>query len=185
MLQVFHQRTPLEGAGRGGPLGLSSRHVRVGSQAGATAGAKHKVVSMGVPADVEHEVASMLGCSLSLSSLLIRARCGLSAAISRASNSMRAAGVCGHTWLIDAKLLMAAGAMISPYKRARSNRDPAQRLGEGARKDTVQESQTRGGQHAWGHPDALLASDIRALDVLLIYSRTRLAFIHWIGDTSA
>jgi hypothetical protein len=66
MLQVFHQQTPLEGSGRGGPLGLSSRCVRVGSQVGVTAGAKHKAVSMGVPAGVEHEVASMLGCSLSL-----------------------------------------------------------------------------------------------------------------------
>jgi opacity protein-like surface antigen len=71
MLQVFHQQTPLGGAGRGGPLGQSSHRVRVGSQAGATAGAKHKAVSMGVAAGVEHEVASMLGCSLSLSSLLI------------------------------------------------------------------------------------------------------------------
>jgi hypothetical protein len=87
---------------------------------------------------------------LSLSSLLIRARCGLSAAVSRANSSMRAARVCGHTWLVAAKLLMAASTMISPYKRARSNRDQAQRLGEGARKDTARESRTRGEQHAWG-----------------------------------
>jgi predicted GNAT superfamily acetyltransferase len=48
------------------PLGRSSFHVCAGSQAGATASAGHKDVSMGVAVDVKHEAASMLGCSLSL-----------------------------------------------------------------------------------------------------------------------
>jgi hypothetical protein len=66
MLQVLHQQAQLRGTGRGGP------RVRAGSQAGMTIGAEHKAVCMGVEAGVEHEAASMLGCSLCLSlSLLI------------------------------------------------------------------------------------------------------------------
>jgi hypothetical protein len=66
-LQVFHQQARLGSVGRGGPLGCSGSCVRVGSQAGATAGAKHKVVSMDMAVAVEHEAVSMLDCSLSLS----------------------------------------------------------------------------------------------------------------------
>jgi hypothetical protein len=67
MLQVFHQQSWLGCAGRGGPLGYSGPRMRAGSQAGATAGAEHKAVSMGMAAGVEHEAASMLVCSLSMS----------------------------------------------------------------------------------------------------------------------
>jgi len=38
------------GAGEGGPLGRSGPHIRAGSEVGVTAGAEHKVVSMGVVA---------------------------------------------------------------------------------------------------------------------------------------
>jgi hypothetical protein len=46
MLQVFHQQARLEGIGRGGPLGCT------GSQADATVGAEHKVVSTGMAAGI-------------------------------------------------------------------------------------------------------------------------------------
>jgi hypothetical protein len=63
MLQVFHQEVWLGGAGRGGPLGHSGPRVHAGSQAGV----EQKTISMGVASSVEHEAASMLGCSLCLS----------------------------------------------------------------------------------------------------------------------
>jgi hypothetical protein len=66
MLQVLHQQARLGGAGRGGPLGRSGPRMRAGSQAGTTTDAEYKAISMGVVAGVEHEAASMLGCSLSL-----------------------------------------------------------------------------------------------------------------------
>ena len=85
------------GTGRGGPLGRSSPLMQAGSQAGTTAGAEHKAVSMGKTTGVELE--AVLGCPLSL---FILAGCGRSAAASRPSSSMRAAGVRGQAWPVAA-----------------------------------------------------------------------------------
>jgi hypothetical protein len=61
MLLAFHEQAWQGGTGEGGPLGHSGPGVQVGCEAGAAAGAEHKVVSMGVVADAEHEATSMGG----------------------------------------------------------------------------------------------------------------------------
>jgi hypothetical protein len=98
---LYVARVSSAGAARGSRQRWSPRahgpHVRVGSQASATAGAEHKAGSMGVAADVKYKAASMLGCSL-----IIPAGCGRSAAASRASSSMRAVGVRDQAWPITA-----------------------------------------------------------------------------------
>jgi hypothetical protein len=61
MLQIFHEQTWQGGVGEDGPLRRSGPRMRVRSEAGAAAGIVQKVVSMGVAAGTEHEVASMGG----------------------------------------------------------------------------------------------------------------------------
>jgi hypothetical protein len=58
---VFHEQARQGGAGEGGPLGRRCPRVRARSETGATAGAEHKAVSMGVAVEAEHETASMGG----------------------------------------------------------------------------------------------------------------------------
>jgi hypothetical protein len=96
--------------------------VRTGSQ--AAVGVEHKIVSMGMTVGVEHEAVSMLGCSLSLFPPLFQidaagqqhhhvptSTCGQQECTARHGPSLL--------------LLMAAGAIISPHKHARSNQEPA------------------------------------------------------------
>jgi hypothetical protein len=59
--KCFMSRRGKGGAGKGGTLRRSCPHMRVGSEAGATASAKYKVVSMGVAAGAEHETVFMGG----------------------------------------------------------------------------------------------------------------------------